>query len=95
MGTIMLRKAVAGTATEFKFSVRSCVFLVKNLTKGNVFVSFGMNAASKEQMILVPPGAWERHVCLNDAGSLVSYDTVYVTGSGEPADGVEVQCLKW
>lgn len=96
MEKTMLRKFVAaGAATEFKFGVRSCVFLVKNMSEGNVFVSFGENPGSTEKMILIPPGAWQRHVCLLDSGGLASCDTVFVIGSGAPGDGVEVECLRW
>lgn len=96
MANSMLRKSVAaGAATEFKFGVRSCVFLVKNMTEGNVFVSFGENPGSTDKMILIPPGTWQRHVCLLDSGELASCDTVFVVGSGDPGDGVEVECLRW
>lgn len=93
----MLRKKVsADAATEFKFESPCCVFLVKNMSKGDIFLSFGGAPKSTDDMLMLPAGSWQRHVCHTVSGDLASCTSVFVKGSGEAADGsVEVECLKW
>lgn len=94
--TTMIRKTIdSGETEEFAFDVKSCVFLVKNMSEGNIYVSFGSNPGTTDEMILIPPGSWQRAVCLNENGALRSCSSVYVKASGGHGDGVEVECLRW
>lgn len=92
----MLRKDVAaGTPTEFEFSEPCCDFLLKNMSDGDVYVSFGEVPASTDDMLLIPAGSWQRHICKEASGKLASCNTVYVIGTGGAGKGVEVECLTW
>lgn len=54
----MIRKKVSvDAATEFKFESPCCVFLVKNMTKGDIFLSFGGAPKSTDEMLMLPAGS--------------------------------------
>ena len=92
----MLRKDVtADAATEFAFQTACCDFLVKNMTDGDVYVAFGDVPDSKDDMLLIPEGTWQRHLCRTADGGLASCKSVFVIGTGSTGKGVEVECLKW
>lgn len=92
----MLRKDVAdGEATEFQFDQPCCDFLLKNMSEGDVFVSFGELSSSREEMLLIPAGSWQRHVCKDPGGRLASCTSIFVIGTGDVGKGVEVECLTW
>lgn len=96
MNLNMLRKNVAvGTATEFNFALPCCDFLLKNMTGGDVYVSFGEVPNSTDEMLLIPAGSWQRHLCKDESGHLASCTAVYVIGSASGGKGVEVECLAW
>lgn len=94
--TTMIRKTIdSGETEEFAFDVKSCVFLIKNMSEGNIYVSFGSNPGTTDEKILIPSGSWQRQVLLNEKGALRSCSSVFVTASGAAGDGVEVECLRW
>jgi len=96
MNINMLRKDVAvGTATEFSFPIACCDFLLKNMTDGDIYVSFGEVPDSTDEMLLIPSGSWQRHLCKDIMGNYASCKSVFVIGTDSAGKGVEVECLRW
>ena len=97
MELIFKRQAtVANTPIVMKFDVFANVYLVKNLTDGDIYVSFGGGVASKEKGILIPENCSQ--IISGLSGSQVqdpARGVVTILPMTDSEKGVEVQCLEW
>lgn len=86
----VLRQTLAGTSTEFEFSVKGRKFLVKNLSNADILVNFEDITNDNEDTSILIPSQVAQVVLMNEI-SHFGFDKIYVKGTGD----VEVQVVSY
>lgn len=86
----VLRQTLAGTSTEFEFSVKGRKFLVKNLSSADIYVNFEDITNDNEDTSILIPSKVAQVVLMNEI-SHFGFDKIYVKGTGD----VEVQVVSY
>ena len=86
----VLRQTLAGTSTEFEFSVKGRKFLVKNLSDADIYVNFEDITNDNEDTSILIPSKVAQVVLMNEI-SHFGFDKIYVKGTGD----VEVQVVSY